>query len=136
MHIYRLRSGGLRIAGSDPELRNGVYGWVEFKRSPLDSYGPRMEAHLLDRTNGKDLIRPLYYARLRRIDGVMHLAGREREGRNNTKANTRPVSQSWLCAFDPADALPLLAKIHVHSPAGFSPDEEYDDDPFAPLDNL
>lgn len=134
-HVYRLRSGGHRIAGTDPSLFQGVEGWLEYRRSPLDSYGPRMEAHLLDRTGSKDLIPPLFYARLVRIGGVMHLAGRERVGRGNTKASTRPVGQSWLCALDPAEALSLLERVRVHRASGFSPDDDFDDDPYAPLDN-
>jgi len=131
-----MRANGHRLASTDPALLHGVPGWLEFKRSPLDSYGPRMEAHLLDRPGGKDLIRPLYYARLVRIEGVLHLAGREREGRSNTKANTRAVSQSWLCALDPADALPLLERVHVTRASGLGPEDDMDDsDPFAPLEN-
>lgn len=130
-----MRSSGHRLAGTNPALLRGVQGWLEYKRSPLDSYGPRMEAHLLDRPGGHDLIRPLYYARLVRIQGVLHLAGREREGRNNTKAKTRPVSQSWLCALDPADALPLLQQVRVTRVSGFDPqDDEDEEDPFGPLD--
>ncbi len=86
-----MRANGHRLASTDPALLRGVSGWLEFKRSPLDSYGPRMEAHLLDRPGGKDLIRPLYYARLVRIEGVLHLAGREREGRDRTKSSTRRI---------------------------------------------
>jgi len=90
---------------------------------------------LLDRTGGKDLIPPLYYARLVRIGGVMHLAGRERAGRGNTKASTRPVGQSWLCALDRADALPLLERVRVDRASGFSPEDDSDEcDPYGPLD--
>lgn len=130
-----MRSNGRRLAGADLHEQQPVQGWLEFKRSPLDSYGPRMEAHLLDQRGGKDLVLPLYYARLARIDGVMHLAGQERVGRSNTKANTRRVNQSWLCAMDPADALPLLERVYVVKASGFSVDGDQDeDDPFAPLD--
>lgn len=130
-----MRSNGHRLAGAELIHQQPVRGWLEFKRSPLDSYGPRMEAHLLDRRGGKDLILPLYYARLARIDGVMHLAGNERVGRSNTKANTRRVSQSWLCALDPADAQPLLARIRVTHSTGFSAENDNDiEDPFEPLD--
>lgn len=127
-----MRSNGIRLAGTSPELRSFVRGWLEFKRTPEDSYGPRMEAHLLNQRGGKDLIRPLYYARLLRIDGVMHLAGKEREGRANTKASTRPVNQSWLCATDPADGLQILDRVYVHRASGFGEDDP-NDDPFAPL---
>lgn len=131
-----MRTGGHRLASTDPALLRGVHGWLQFGRSPLDSYGPRMEAHLLDKPGGKDLIRPLYYARLVRIEGVLHLAGRERQGRDNTKASTRPVGQSWLCALDPADALQLLQRVRVDRATGFSPEDDMDDsDPYSPLDN-
>lgn len=131
-----MRANGHRLASTDPALLHGVNGWLEYKRSPLDSYGPRMEAHLLDRPGGKDLIRPLYYARLVRIEGVLHLAGREREGRDNTKASTRPVGQSWLCAFDPADALQILRRVRVNHATGFSAEDDMDaSDPHAPLEN-
>lgn len=129
-----MRSNGRRLAGADLSQQQPVQGWLEFKRSPLDSYGPRMEAHLLDRRGGKDLILPLYYARLARIDGVMHLAGQERIGRSNTKASTQRVNQSWLCAVNPADALPLLERVYVVKASGFSAENDLDDeDPFAPL---
>ena len=134
-HIYRMRIDGHRLAGADPRLRQPAYGWLQFKRSPLDSYGPRQEAHLLDKPGGKDLILPLYYARLARIDGVMHLTGQERIGRNATKASSRRVNQSWLCALDPADALPLLSRVHITSATGFGPESDFDDDdPATPLD--
>lgn len=114
-------------------MQRPAQGWLFFARSPLDSYGPRMEAHLLDQQGGKDLIPPLYYARLVRMDGVMHLSGHERIGRNNTKSNTRPAAQSWLCAMSPSDALPLLRKVRVSSATGFTDDDDEDYDPMAPL---
>lgn len=134
-YIFRMRAAGHRLAGKDLSQQVPAHGWLEFKRSPLDSYGPRMEAHLLDKRGGKDLLLPLYYARLARIDGVMHLAGQERIGRTNTKASSRRVNQSWLCAQEPADALPLLTRVHVVSATGFGPESDHDDDdPYAPLD--
>lgn len=129
-----MRSHGLRLEPSAPELHDFSRGWLEFKRTPLDSYGPRMEAHLLDQRGGKDVIRPLYFARLVRIDGVMHLAGLEREGRTNTKASTRPVKQSWLCVLDPAEAAPILNRVHIKRASGFAEDDP-NDDPFAPLNH-
>lgn len=131
-----MRSNGHRLAGPDLSQQVPTHGWLEFKRSPIDSYGPRMEAHLLDQRGGKDLILPLHYARLARVDGVMHFTGHERVGRTNTKASTRRVAQSWLCALNPADALPLLARVRVIKATGFGPDGDHDDeDPFAPLDD-
>jgi hypothetical protein len=126
--VYRMRSWGSRIAGSDPALRKPVHGWLEFKRTPLDSYGPRMEAHLLDRQGGRDLIPPLRYAQIRRVNGVMHIVGREEGGRGSTKASSRPLAQSWLCALDPADALPLLGRVRITSITGFDPESDFSDD--------
>ena len=79
-----MRSNGHRLAGPDLSQQVPAHGWLEFKRSPIDSYGPRMEAHLLDRPGGKDLILPLHYARMACVDGVMHFTGHERVGRTNT----------------------------------------------------
>jgi hypothetical protein len=113
-----------------------VRGWLEFKRSPLDSYGPRWEAHLLDQQGGRDIIPPMRYARLHRLDGVMHLVGQEEGGRKNTKASSRPWKQSWLCALDAADAQPLLERVHVTCATGFSAEGDFaDDDPFAQLED-
>ncbi len=116
-------------------MRTPARGWLEFKRSPLDSYGARWEAHLLDRQGGKDVIPPIRYARLHRVDGVMHIIGREEGGRPNTKAASVPWKQSWLCALDPADALPFLERVRVVRATGFSPEDDFsDDDPFSPLE--
>lgn len=134
-----MRAYGHRLASTDPALLDSVQGWLEFGPSPLDSYGPRNEAHLRDRPGGQDLVRPLYYARLVRIQGpgLLHLAGRELEGRKNTKASARLVGQSWLCAPDPAEALRLLRRVRAHHATGFSPeDDAAEEDPYAPLDNL
>ena len=134
MYVYRMRTGGHRRAGADPALRAGVRGWLVFQRAPLDDYGPRWEAHLLNTQGGKDLIPPLRRAQLRRIDGVMQIVGSEEGGRPNTKAKSVPLKQTWLCALDPADAEPLLARVRLTSASGFSAEDDFaDDDPFAPL---
>lgn len=106
-----MRSGGHRIAGTDPNLRKHVYGWLHYRRTPTDDYGKRWEAHLLDKQGGKGLILPLYRARLSQIDGVCHIVGTEEGGRTNTKAKPSLWKQSWLCAIDPSHALPLLDKV-------------------------
>lgn len=130
-----MRSGGHRLAGANPALRHGVRGWLLFARTPLDDYGPRWEARLLDARGGRDLIPPLRHAQLRRVDGVMHIVGREEGGRPNTKASSRPLKQSWLCVLDPADAEPLLGRVRIETASGFSPEDDFaTDDPFAPLD--
>lgn len=135
IYLYRMRSGGHRIAGANPALRQAVRGWLHFARTPLDDYGPRFEAHLLDSKGGKDLVPPLRYAQLRRVDGVMQIVGREEGGRKNTKVKSVPLKQSWLCALEPADAEPLLARVRVVSATGFSAEDDFaEDDPFAPLD--
>lgn len=54
----------------------------------------------------KDLVPPLYRAQLRRVAGVMHLAGWERLSRGTQKAKATDERQSWLCAVNPADAVP------------------------------
>lgn len=129
-----MRSGGHRIAGSDPALRQAVHGWLLYKRTPADDYGPRWEAHLLDRPNGKALTLPLFRARFARVDGVLHIVGTEEGGRTNTKARPSLWKQSWLAAQDPADALPFLDKVSLSSATGFSPEADHlDDDPYAPL---
>jgi hypothetical protein len=123
LHVFRMRQGGQRRAGSDPALRVSVLGWLEFVRS--DGEGPpAWEAHLRSDRGGHDIIPPIYYAHLRRVDGVMHLVGREEIGRPNPKAKVRLVAQSWLCAIDPAEALPLLRRVVIDSVTGFSPEDD------------
>ncbi len=128
LYVYRMRHGGARVAGSDPALRRAAYGWLEFARSPLDSYGPRWEAHLrIERGGHEDAIPPLHYARVLRVDGVMHLIGRENLGRGNTKAKPVWKQQSWLCAIDPAHAMPLLDKVWLPAPVDgwMSPEDDF-----------
>lgn len=123
--VYRMRERGQRLAGRSLTLRNGsVSGWLEYRPTPLDSYGPRMEAHLLDGLGGKDLIPPLYRAQLRRVAGVMHLVGWERLSRGTQKAKAEDMRQSWLCAASQADAVPFLNRVYVPGIAGYSPEDE------------
>lgn len=120
-----MRSSGQRIPGSDPGFRRGVQGLLTYKQSPLDDYGPRWEAHLKDQS-GKELLLPLYWARIRRIEGgVLHLAGIEEDGRKATKARPERWKQSWLCAVDREDAMRLLVKVYV--PGREEDNDETDD---------
>ncbi len=129
LHVFRMRSSGHRLPSSDPGLRRGVAGMLTYKQSPLDDHGPRWEAHLINPESGKALLLPLYWARLKRIEGgIIHLAGIEEGGRQNTKAKPMRYKQSWLCALNPADALPLLAKVHVTSVSGFDPEDDNAED--------
>ncbi len=50
-----------------------MLGWLVYQQVPLDDYGVRWEAHLLEDRGGKPLLLSLQWARLRRVDGVMHL---------------------------------------------------------------
>lgn len=106
---------------------------LTYKQSPLDDHGPRFETHLVDRA-GKALILPLYWARIRRIEGgVMHLAGTEEGGRTNTKARPERYKQSWLCAVNPADAMPLLDRVYITARHGYDPEADNDEDDDAHL---
>ncbi len=131
--VYRMRESGQRIAGADPRLRRGVEGWLEFSRSIMDVQQPSWEAHLRDGRGGKDLVLPLYRARLLRVDGVLHLAGRESLGRQTQKAKSRPAPQSWLVALDPLDALRLIDKVYVGSATGFSAEDDDEPEPEWPM---
>lgn len=123
-HVFQIRSGGLRRHSTDPHLRKSVQGWLYFGPTPLDDYGPRMQARLLG-PDKADLILPLQYARILRMDGVVHIAGVEYylRGRKGTPERWK---QSWLCAHDPLEALPILDRIKTVSVTGF------DDDPPEP----
>lgn len=132
MHIFRMRSGGYRLPGSSI-LGSGVSGWLDYRQSPPDDYGPRWEAHLRATPGGPDLLVPLLWAKVRRIDGVLHLAGREECGRRNTKAKSELRHQSWLCAINAEDAEPLIARIRLNT-FGFSDGDSEDDLRITPLD--
>lgn len=111
MHVYLLRSNGFRVSARDLITRPPARGWLQYKQVPLDDYGLRWEAHLLTAAGGQPLLRPLHWARLRRVDGVMHLTGREDCGRGSKKASPLWRPQSWMCALDTADAVPLLQRM-------------------------
>jgi len=111
MHIYQLRSFGSRVRASELLARPPAYGWLQYKQTPLDSYGQRWEAHLLTAQGGKPLLPPLFWARLRRVDGVMHLVGREDCGRQTKKASPAWKRQSWMCAADLTLAAPMLERL-------------------------
>ncbi|MDR6216210.1 hypothetical protein QE399_003899 [Paracidovorax wautersii] len=131
MHIFRIRSGGYR-ASRTSIWQSSVAGWLDYRMSLPDDYGPRWEAHLRAAPGGRDLITPLQWARIRRIDGVLHLAGREECGRPNTKAKSDLQPQSWLCALTPGDAEPLIARIRFTSATGYTADEDDEYEPFPP----
>lgn len=122
LYVYRMRTGGNRLEGNDEALRRPVRGWLELRPSPRDDYGPRLEAHLREGEGGSALLRPLYWARVRRVSGVMHLAGKEECGRTATKAKSDLQPQSWLCAINPEDALPLLERVRISEWARDIPD--------------
>lgn len=131
-----MRRLGQRIAGADPVLRKPAHGWLEFVRIPSDSYGTRWEARLLHTRGGDDMIPPLSWARVLRIEGVMHLAGIEENARKSTKAQSQPERQSWLCANSPADALPILGRVQLPDPLAFSPEDDFkEDEPFGIFQN-
>lgn len=128
-----MRSSGQRLSGSDHGLRQSVFGWLYFGPTPLDDYGPRQQARLLNK-DGADLISPLQYARILRMDGVIHIAGVEYYLRGR-KGSPQKYKQSWLVCRKPEDAIPLLAKIDVVRATGFSDEEmadEFDQAGFPP----
>lgn len=102
-------------------MRTPTYGQLYFGPTPLDDYGPRMQARLLDQA-GADLLSPLQFAKIARIEGVMHITGLEYYLRGR-KGTPNKHKQSWLCALQPADALPFLDRIHVPDVGGFGVDD-------------
>lgn len=115
--------------------RQPMLGWLVYQQVPLDDYGVRWEAHLLEDRGGKPLLLSLQWARLRRVDGVMHLVGREDCGRRSKKASPVWRPQSWMCAFDPTDAQPLLQRMQVAAAAApYNPFEDERDDHIDHLD--
>lgn len=66
---------------------------------------------------------PLQYAQILRIDTVIHIAGIEYYSRS-AKGRPEKWKQSWLCAIDPVDALPLLRRVVIDSVTGFSPEDD------------
>lgn len=127
-----MRSRGIRRKGNDRALRESVKGWLYFGPTPLDDFGPRMQARLLG-PDHSDLILPLQYAHIKRIEGVMHIVGVEYylRGRKGTPERWK---QSWLCAFEPSDATPFLDKLRTGSVTGFDDDDQ--SEPEITLDHL
>lgn len=128
-----MRSMGRRLSGSDPELRKSTHGSLTFGPTPLDDYGPRQQARLLD-GDGADLIHPLQFARILRMDGVIHIAGIEYCLRGR-KGSPRKHKQSWLVCRSPEDAEPILSKLKVVNVSGFSDadlGDEFDHAGFSP----
>lgn len=65
----------------------------------------------------------------------MHLVGREDCGRGSKKSTPLWRPQSWMCAFDPADAAPMLERLRVAAlSAPYDPFEDDPDDHPIPLD--
>lgn len=119
-----MRAQGRRVPKFSPDQMKGVLGHLYFGPTPLDDFGPRMQARLLDRA-GEDLILPLHYAKIARIDGVMHIAGIEYYLRGR-KGSPERWKQSWLCAHRPEDAWPILERVRVPSVTGFSDEDDLD----------
>ena len=128
MHIYPIRSYGNRLP-SEFIRQHKAYGWLDFRQIKTATH-LRGEARLLDVKGGRDLIAPLQWARVRRVDGVLHLAGKQDYGRPNLKAKPVWRSQSWLCAYTQEDAEEFLARMvfdqRVSLIASFFPDDVYE----------
>lgn len=122
LYVYRLRSMGRRIHGNDSRLREPVRGQLYFGPTPLDDFGPRMQARLI-RPDGDDLILPLQFAKIARVEGVMHITGIEYYLRGR-KGSPERWKQSWLCASQAEDATPFLDRIHTPIVTGFEYDPE------------
>lgn len=114
---------GRRRAPSDLRADPGIAGLLYFGPVPIDDYGHRMEARLLDRPGGKDLILPLQFAQILRIQGVMHLTGKEYFGRG-LKSKVQVWNQSWMCCHDPLDAQHLIAKVQPRGMVAIFGDED------------
>lgn len=133
IHVYVLRSSGKRARPRELLERQPVRGWLQYKQAPLDDYGPRWEAHLLEAAGGQPLLRSLHWARLRHVEGVMHLVGREDAGRQTKKSSPLWQRQSWMCALNPADARPFLLRMVAAAAAHYDPLEDDRDDYIDPL---
>lgn len=119
--VFRIRRNGHRIAGSDPELRQGVRG--DLVLAPALTEGKRLQARLLG-PDGQDLLQRLEYAEVCQIRGeAMHVVGTELVSRVSRGKPAR-YRQSWLCVWDEAVALELLARIYVRAVPGFSPEDD------------
>lgn len=130
-----MRNNGRRVPARELSARPPVRGWLQYKETTIDTYSPRWEAQLLEAQGGRSVIPTLYWARFRRIEGVMHLVGREDCGRGGKKASPLWRPQSWMCAFDPADAAPMLERLRLAAlSAPYDPFEDDPDDHPIPLD--
>lgn len=119
--VYRLRAGGHRIAGTDPALRRPLRGDLQLQ--PVAAEGRRLQARLLD-DGGQDPTYPLEYAEVAQIRGdAMHVTGLELVSRVS-RGKPQKWRQSWLCVWDEAVALDLLARVQVHAVTGFSPEDD------------
>lgn len=121
-----MRSRGRRIPGNESQLRESVAGHLYFGPTPLDDFGPRMQARLVDQ-QGEDVILPLHYAKILRVDGVMHICGIEYYLRGR-KGSPERWKQSWLCTRKPEDALAILDKVRVPTVTGFTDDDMIEDE--------
>lgn len=114
---------GRRVPSNDASLREPVRGQLYFGPTPLDDFGPRMQARLI-RPDGDDLVLPLQFAKIARVqDGVMHITGIEYYLRGRKGSPSR-LKQSWLCVSRAEDALPLLHRIRTPLVTGFEYDPE------------
>lgn len=129
--LFRMRSYGSRLAATSGDLKTGLHGWFEFSVSTRElRRGKSSEAHFLDRQGGRNIARPLYNARLVRAGGVLHIAGYEDLGRQQTKSSPAYYPQSWLLAWRQIDALRLIEKIQSKSLFDDPNDDDGDGVPF------
>lgn len=83
-----------------------------------------MEAHLRQGRGGVDLITPLLYARVAKLDGMLHLQGYEVIARKATKSRSSKYPQSWLCALETAEAEKALQQLRSGGIPGFTADDD------------
>jgi hypothetical protein len=122
--VYRMRERGLRRQPRDLLNDLGTTGQLYFGPVPLDDYGLRMEARLIT-PKGQDLILPLQYAQIRRIQGVIHIVGKEYYGRR-TKSKVVVWRQSWMCTNEPQEAHKLLSRVQASGMAVIFGDDDED----------
>lgn len=126
-----MRERGARVPGYRLRETSGVPGWLVLQPHLLDGREVGMVARLYRSQGGPEILVPLHYARVRRIDGVMHLAGTELVSRSTKGAPAR-WPQSWLCALDPVGARPLLERVYVGSATGWDAEHDGLPDPSDP----
>lgn len=126
--VYRMRERGERIDARNPALRHGVKGWLVFVHVS-DDYGRRTVARLVrEKGSREDVIQPLLQAQIRRIDGVIHLAGIEQVGFDGRHDRGGRFRQSWLCSTDEAAAASVLDRVTYRSENEYEDYEDYEDD--------